>query len=136
MGDNMEARAREIFDGVGMMRHLGVDLVRVDAQSAVLAFTVDERHANYLGGLHGGAVAAVIDTAVFFPGDMLPSGRKLTTEGLEIHYFRPAGMGDRITVRATLLRTGRRVCTVEAKAENQSGKPIAHAVVTLLDMAA
>lgn len=136
MERNPDDQAREIFARIGMMRHLGVELIRVDDASAVMAFTVDERHGNYLGGLHGGAVAAVIDTVVFFPGPLLPSGRALTTEGLEIHYFRPAQMGDRVTVRARLLRTGRRVCTVEAQAANQADQAIAHAVVTLLDLEA
>ena len=77
-----------------------------------------------------------MDTVVFFPGVLLPSGRKLTTEGIEIHFFRPASMGERITVRAEILRVGRRVCTVAATASNQDGNKIAHAIATLLDLEA
>ncbi len=131
-----EDRAREIFAGIGMMRHLGVELVRVEPGEAEMAFVVDERHGNYMGGLHGGAVAAVVDTVVFFPADLLPAGRKLTTEGIELHFFRPASAGERIAVRARVLRNGRRLCTVEARAVDGRGRAIAHAVVTLLDLEA
>lgn len=136
MDPALEARAREIFAGVGMMRHLGVELVRVGPDEAEMAFVVDERHGNYLGGLHGGAVAAVVDTAVFFPAGLLPSGRRLTTEGIEIHFFRPAAAGERISVRARVLRSGRRLCTVEARALDGRGEAVAHALVTLLDLGA
>ncbi|MDF1555750.1 MAG: PaaI family thioesterase [Deferrisomatales bacterium] len=136
MGGVDEKRAKEIFAGIGLVKHLGVELRRVDADSAEMSFVVAEKHGNYLGGLHGGAIAAVMDTVVFFPGRLLPSGRKLTTEGIEVHFFRPVSMGERVTVRAQIMRLGRRVCTVEAKASDPSGKEIASAVVTLLDLEA
>ncbi len=136
MSETAEQRARKIFAGVGMMEHLEVELVKVDADTAELAFVVGDKHSNYLGGLHGGAVAAVVDTAVFFPGRLLPSGRKLTTEGIELHFFRPAARGERITVRAEIVRVGRRVCTVAATASNPSGKEIARGLATLLDLEA
>ena len=136
MSEADRERAKGIFAGIGMMEQLGVELTHVDSETAEMSFVVAEQHGNYLGGLHGGAVAAVVDTVVFFPGRLLPSGRKLTTEGIEIHFFRPAAMGERITVRAEIMRAGRRVCTVAATASNQAGRRIAHALVTLLDLEA
>ena len=136
MGETAEERAREIFSGIGMMKHLDVELASVDFDSAEMSFIVAEKHTNYRGGLHGGAIAAVIDTVVFFPSGLLPSGRKLTTEGIEIHFFRPVRLGDRVTVRAQVIRLGRRVCTVEARASDQMDRKVAHGVVTLLDLEA
>ena len=79
---------KEFFSKIGMMHHLGVKLTAMEEESAELTFTPDERHMNYMGMLHGGAVAAVVDTAAFMPGCLLPSGRKLTTEGVEVHRTR------------------------------------------------
>jgi uncharacterized protein (TIGR00369 family) len=129
-------RVREFFGRIGMMAHLGVEVVSVEEESAEVAFVADERHSNYMNGLHGGAIAAAIDTVAFMPGSLLPAGRKLTTEGMEIHFFRPAKMGEKIRARAKILRNGRRVVTLECDARRQDGKKIAHAIVTLLDLEA
>ncbi len=134
MTDTYTKAAQEIFKRVNFMAHLNVQLDEVTQDTARMSFIVDETHGNYMGGLHGGAVAAVVDTVVFFPGCLLPSGRKLTTEGVEIHFFRPAAMGERITVDARVIRNGKKIVNVEARADNAEGKQIAHALVTLFDM--
>ncbi len=125
-------RAREIFDGIALARHLGFELLEVGSDTAVMAVSVDERHGNYMGGLHGGVLAALVDTVAFFPGRLLPSGLRLTTEGLEVHFMRPAAVGDRITARAVILRLGRRVATVQVQAKDARGQLLCHAVATLL----
>jgi uncharacterized protein (TIGR00369 family) len=130
------ARIRELFDRIGMMHHLGVEVSSIDEESAEIFFVADERHRNYMDSLHGGAIAAAIDTVAFMPASLLPSGRKLTTEGMEIHFFRPAKMGEKIRARAKILRNGRRVVTLECDALREDGKKIAHAIVTLLDLEA
>ncbi len=125
-------RAREIFAGIALARHLGFELLEVGPETAVMAVTVDERHGNYLGGLHGGVLAALVDTVAFFPGRLLPSGLRFTTEGLELHFMRPAGPGARIVARADILRLGRRVATVQVQAKAGQGQLLCHAVATLL----
>lgn len=138
-GDDVRAQAlvkcREIFSRVTMMTHLGVELVSMEEETATLALTGDERHRNYMGALHGGAIAAAIDTVAFMPGALLPSGRKLATEGMELHFFRPSPLGERVLFNAKILRNGRRVVTVECEAL-AGGAKIAHAIVTLLDLEA
>lgn len=126
-------KCREIFSRVTMMTHLGVEFVSMTEDSAELALTGDERHRNYLGALHGGAIAAAIDTVAFMPGALLPSGRKLATEGMELHFFKPSALGERVTFGARILRNGRRVVTVECDAR-VGGAKIAHAIVTLIDL--
>ncbi|GAB4259098.1 MAG: hypothetical protein Kow0092_07050 [Deferrisomatales bacterium] len=126
--------AREILEGIGLARHLGFELVEVTEESAVMTVVVDGRHGNYRGGLHGGALAALVDTVAFFPGRLLPSGRKLTTEGLEVHFMRPASPGQRVTARAEILRLGRRVATVQVQCRDDLGRLLSHAVATLLTL--
>ena len=129
-----KAKAEEVFTHVGMMRAMGAEIVEVTENEAKMAFVVAQQHGNYMGGLHGGAVVALIDTVAFFPGCLLPTGRKLTTEGVETHFFRPAAMGERITGHATILRNGRRVVTVEVKVSKENGEQLAHGIVTMLDI--
>lgn len=134
MGDLERQRenAREIFSGIAMAGTLGLELLDVDEKTATMGLTVDHRHLNYLGGLHGGAVSALLDTVAFFPAVLLPSGRRFTTEGLSVHYFRPAAAGDRLIAKARVLRLGKRVANVEVQVAGAEGKVVAHGLVTLL----
>ena len=126
--------AFEIFREIGLVRTLGLELEAVTERTATAGVTVDERHGNYLGGLHGGVVSTLVDTVAFFPGMLLPSGRKLTTEGLSVHYFRPAAAGDRVTATAEVLRMGRRMGHVVVSVDNGRGSQLAHGYVTLLTL--
>ena len=73
-----------------------------------MAVTVDDRHLNYLGGAHGGLLAALVDTVSFFPRPLLPSGTRCTTTSLNVSYTRPAAPGDHLTARSELLHLGRK----------------------------
>jgi uncharacterized protein (TIGR00369 family) len=127
-------RLKPHIENIGMMHHMGVELVAVTEDTAEIAFIVDDRSRNNRNMVHGGAIAAVLDTVAFLPGCLLPSGRKLTTSGMEIHFFRPAEMGERITARSKILRNGRRLITIETEAFNGAGLKMAHGIVTLFDL--
>ncbi len=125
--------ANKIFKNIEFVKTLKVNLVEVSENTAVCQFTVEKHHANYIGGLHGGVVAGVVDTIAFFPGKLLPSGMKLTTSGFDIKFFRPATIGNILEAKATILYLGRRRTTVDVKVffvENK--KILAQATVDLM----
>lgn len=132
----LDRRAQAVFSTVGMARFLGMTLKNVQPESCEIEMTVDERHGNYVEGLHGGAAAAILDTCVFFAGDLLPSGRKLATEGIEVHLFRPVPMGEKVTAKAKIIKNGRKVVTVEGTLWTADNKQVAHSVATLFDVGA
>ena len=109
-------KANNIFKNVKFIRHLGAVLTSANENSAVAELKIDEKHANYMGGLHGGVVAGVVDTVAFFPGKLLPSGLKLTTSGFDIKFFRPANIGDTLIFEAEVLHLGKKRANVEVKA--------------------
>lgn len=117
---------------IPMLETLGIKLVEADDRHAVMAVTVDARHANYLGGAHGGLIATLVDTVCFFPRPLLPSGLRLTTSSLQVNYLRPAAMGDRLQARAELLHLGRRTASLAVKVIDDEGRLIAHGTATLL----
>ncbi len=130
-------KAKRHFNRIGMVVHLGYELLEIGEETAQMSLVPDERHQNYLGQLHGGAVATAIDTVAFMPGVLFPSGRKLTTVSFDMHFFKPSDLGERVLFNARILRNGRRMVTLECDAVNErSSKKIAHAIVTLLDMEA
>jgi len=133
MNNELFEKASKIFYNIAFVKTIGVKLISVEDFSAVAEFKVGEHILNYVGGLHGGAVAGVMDTIVFFPGKLLPSGLKLTTSGLDVKFFKTSAKDDIITVKAEIVHFGRRRINVDAEAFiKESGKIIARANVDLM----
>ncbi len=124
-------KAKKIFYNIPFVNSIGIKLINVTKNIAKAEFEVLKQYANYIGGLHGGVLSGVIDTIVFFPGALLPSGLKLTTSGFDIKFFRPANVGDIIKIKAEILYMGNRRINVEALAFKES-KIIAKANVDLM----
>lgn len=111
---------------------LGIELVEIGERHAVMRVAVDERHRNYLGGVHGGLLATLVDTVSFFPRPLLPSGREAITSNLAVTYVRGARIGDVLVARSELLHLGRRTASVSVRIEDQGGRLLAHGTTTLL----
>jgi acyl-CoA thioesterase len=127
-------KAEKIFYNTPFVNSMGIKLLEVSEKIAIAQFEVQKEFGNYIGGLHGGVVAGVIDTVVFFPGALLPSGLKLTTSGFDIKFFRPGKVGDIINVKAEILFMGKRRVNVEALAYFDNDKIVAKANVDLMKL--
>lgn len=117
---------------IPFLRTLGVVLREIGDRHAVMQVRVDRRHANYMGGVHGGLIATLVDTVSFFPRPLLPSGRLCTTTNLQVSYLRAPKLGETLTARAELLHLGRRTASVLARVEDAAGRLVAHGSTTLL----
>lgn len=117
---------------IPFLEALGIELTEIGESHAVMRVEVGERHRNYFGGVHGGLVATLVDTACFFPKPLLPSGREVTTTSLAVSYVRPARVGDVLVSRADLLHLGRRTASLSVRIEDQAGRLVAHGTATLL----
>lgn len=116
---------------IALLQTLDIRLTEIAASHAIMEVTVAGKHLNYLGGAHGGLIATLIDTVCFFPAPLLPAGRVVTTSNLNIHYLRPAALGDHLCARADLLHLGRRTASLQIAVQNQQGQLIAHGTATL-----
>jgi acyl-CoA thioesterase len=119
-------------NAIALLTTLGIQLVEVGDRHAVMTVQADARHRNYLGGVHGGLLAALADTACFFPRPLLPSGQAATTVNLNISYLRPALVGDCLTARSELVHLGRRTASLTVKITDQQERLVAHGTATLL----
>ena len=70
---------RKRVEAIPLLRTLGIRLVEIGDDYAVMAVELADIHANYLGGAHGGLIATLADTVCFFPRPLLPSGLVCTT---------------------------------------------------------
>jgi len=131
----MQPTTVESANAISLLKTLGIRLAEIADGHAVMEVTVDDRHCNYLGGVHGGLIATLIDSVCFFPKQLLPSGQAATTVDLNVSYVRAAAIGDVLSARAELLHLGRRTASLAIKVTDQRERLIAHGTATLLLLA-
>lgn len=117
---------------IGMLKTLGITLTEIGDDYAVMEVIVDERHANYFGGIHGGLLATLVDTVCFFPQPLLPSGRLVTTVNLNLNYLKTAQLGERLIARSQIEHLGRRTVNLTARVTDSMGRLLVHGSATLL----
>jgi uncharacterized protein (TIGR00369 family) len=113
---------------------LSFQLVDVGAGYAVFEGVPAEQHYNPAGTVHGGWIAAILDSALGCAvHSRLEAGQGYTTVELKTNMVRSltAATG---TVRATgtIIHLGRRVATSEARLEDASGRLLAHGSCTCM----
>jgi uncharacterized protein (TIGR00369 family) len=110
--------------------YLGMSLERATAEEAVLRMVVPKGLLSPFGAAHGGAIAALIDTAI---GVAVACRLSLTdrtaTHELNINYI-SFSTEPVVIATARVLRLGRTVAHCEAEARSESGALIAKALAT------
>jgi len=120
------------LEKVPFAKLLGIELDSVEPGHAVLSMKIREEHKQNHGVVHGGGVAALIDSAMALAiMPLLAEDERTTTVDLTIHYLRPLTEG---TARASarVVRAGRRVITVSAELFDDKEKLAATALSTYL----
>jgi acyl-CoA thioesterase len=111
------AQTRRIQKAVASVPYahlLGIELDEISEGVATLGLNVRKELKQNHGVVHGGAIASLIDTAMAFAIiTLLAPGEKVTTVDLTVSYLRPLTKG-RITARARVVRSGRRLLVVSA----------------------
>ncbi|WAP68943.1 PaaI family thioesterase [Jiella pelagia] len=89
---------------------------------------------NPMGTVHGGWIAAILDSAMGCAvHSTLKAGQSYTTTSLTVNYVRALLPGDvEVRCEASALHTGRRTATSEGRLVDTSGRLIAHGVETCL----
>jgi uncharacterized protein (TIGR00369 family) len=91
-----------------------------------LGLTVEERHTNPHGVMHGGVVTTLMDEAL---GGVIASVRGMeemwkaphATVDMNVSFLSNARAGDEITVEGTVLKLGRSIAFGEAEARRSRG---------------
>ena len=113
---------------------LGMQLDEVEAGRTVFSMLADEVHENPMGTMHGGIVATLVDTAMGCAlSSMLPADAGFTTLELKTNYVRAITQATgRVYATGTVVHSGGRVATTEARVHDDSGALYAHATSTCL----
>ncbi len=106
----------------------------VDEGRASLRMTPQEFHYNPLGSVHGGVIAAILDTATGCAvHSTLPAGVGYTTLDLTTRYLKPVTTDSGVLFcEGTVISSGRRTALAEALLTDEAGRLLAHATSTCL----
>jgi uncharacterized protein (TIGR00369 family) len=127
-------RIQKALTTVPFARLIGIELEDIDSGTATLAVNVRKELMQNQGVVHGGAIAALIDTATAFAIiSLLPPREKVTTVNLAISYLRPATEG-RLKAVAKVVRAGRRLFVVSADVFDKEGTLITTALSTYVKL--
>ncbi len=127
-------RVAGALDKVPFAKLIGIELEAVEFGKATLAFDVrDELKQNH-GVVHGGAIAALMDSATAFAIiSILEPGEHVTTVDLTISYLRPLTRG-RARAIAEVVKAGRRIIVVTAELRDEEGKLAATALTNYIKL--
>jgi len=117
---------------IPMLQTLGIKLLESSERHAVMEVIVDQRHANFYGGTHGGLLATLADTACFFPQPLIPSGKQVATVSLSLNYMRPVRIGEHLRSRADLMRLGKRTANLSISILDDEGVQVVHGTSVLM----
>lgn len=129
------------LDGLAVLQAIGrqelplppalqtLDIVPVEAEPGRVSFTLvpSEFHLNPFGLVHGGVLAALIDTAMGCAvHSLLSVGAGYVTSELNVRYLRSAGVATgTLTCTGEVVKPGRRSMVVQARVTDDSGRDVA-----------
>ena len=126
-------RRKRAVDGLHSLpfaQLMGMQLVDIRPNEAVVKIEIRDDLRQPSGVLHGGVTATLIDTAMAFAvRTHLEDHEYTATIDLTVHYLRPHTSGT-VTCTAKVVRAGKRIFTVSAEAENEDGKLVATGLST------
>jgi uncharacterized protein (TIGR00369 family) len=101
--------------------YLGLTVLSAAPDDVAVRMTIPAGLYSPYGMVHGGAVAALIDTAFgIVVASQLPAGSRTATHELNINYI-SFSRGPTLLCRARVLRLGRAVASVEGEVISEAG---------------
>ena len=111
---------------------LGLEIAHVDAAGCRLTMPFRPELATFGETVHGGAIAALIDTAgmvAAWGDESEPSSPQGATVAMSVDFV-AAATGRDLTATARVLRRGKRLCFVAVDVEDPEGGLVAAGLVT------
>jgi len=117
-----------------------MDVVDFDAEPGRVWLTMraQEFHYNPLGGVHGGVIATLLDTAAACSvHSTLAPAETYTSLDLTTKFLRPVTVGSGLLRgEGWVLNRGRRIALAQAQLHDEAGRLVAHATSSCLIMPA
>ncbi|HEX2927023.1 MAG TPA: PaaI family thioesterase [Ruminiclostridium sp.] len=120
----LENRIKHIYDKNPHIKLLQMEVAEAKEGTSVLRMPVRrEVHSNLYGGVHGGALASLADTAM--GAACISLGKQVVTQELNINYIASAGEGEMVTCAAKVRHDGKTTMVVECEMTDTAGRLLA-----------
>jgi uncharacterized protein (TIGR00369 family) len=113
-------------------RHLGMVIADLGMGEALVEIHSRDNHRQIYGHVHGGVIASLVDTAIFwcFFAE-LDESAGITTVDLKVNYLAPVADG-KLSARGKRIRLGRTLGLGETEVFNGEGKLVAHGTSSVI----
>jgi uncharacterized protein (TIGR00369 family) len=113
-------------------RHLGMVIAELGVGEALVEIRSRNIHHQIFGNVHGGVIASLVDTAIFwcFFAE-LDESVGITTVDLKVNYLAPVADG-KLSARGKRIRLGRTLGLGETEVFNGDGKLVAHGTSSVI----
>jgi len=123
-----ELRAR--LRSTNTARQFAFDVAEASFGRVVLRMKIGDQHRQIHGVVHGGVMAALVDTAGGLATYMaLPRGTRTATIELKINFLEGVEGGE-VRADARVVRMGRHIAVVDCDAHDHRGRLVAKALMT------
>lgn len=111
-----------------------LELASLRPDHAVIEFEASERHANPMGTLHGGVLAAIADAAMGMAYlSTLGEGKSFTTLEMKINFLKPVWRA-RLQATGKVVKAGKTIGLVECDVTDEGGRLVARASSTCMTL--
>ena len=120
-------------EGVSFNKACGMTVERWDPDGVEMHLPLRDDLSAHVGVFHGGVVSALIDTAAcgaVAAGHDFALGDRITTVALAVQFL-SVDPGQGVTAFARCTRRGRQISYAEVVVRSDSGKELAHGLVTV-----
>ncbi len=117
-----------------VMATIGGSGIHVEPGSVTVDMKAETFHYNPLGGVHGGMIATLLDTAAACSvHSTLAVGEGYTSLDLTTKFLRPVTVDSGLlTCEGTVIQRGRRTALAQAQLTDEAGRLVAHATSTCM----
>ncbi|HZU28517.1 MAG TPA: PaaI family thioesterase [Bryobacteraceae bacterium] len=132
MIEQLRSIVEQSAPATALAKLLGFRLTAVEIGAAVVEMQTGPEHANLFGGVHGGVLCSLVDSAMGIAhASTLGDGETFTTIDLQISFLRGVKIAH-LTARGRIIKHGRNVSFAESEVQDDAGRVIAKASCTCL----
>ena len=106
-----------------------------ERQCVEIRFTTQEWQINERGGIHGGAIAGMFDTALGVVANFVAGPNEAATADMQLSFIRPVEYGEHTIARIFIVKAGRTIIRLRGELYcEESGKLTATAVGSFIPL--